>query len=91
MVLGISFDAVKKNKAFARKFDFPFLLLSDPERRIGFDYHAAADPEQAEADRITYLIDPEGTIARAYEKVDVKSHPEDILSDLEPTETEQTQ
>ena len=89
MILGISFDAVKKNKAFARKYDFPFPLISDPDRRIGFDYHAAADPEQAEADRITYLIDPEGTIVKAYEKVDVKSHPEEILSDLESTGAEQ--
>ena len=88
MILGISFDPVKKNKAFARKYDFPFQLVSDPDRRIGFDYHAAADPEQAEADRITYLIDPEGNIARAYETVDVKSHPDQILADLEPAEAE---
>jgi peroxiredoxin Q/BCP len=88
VILGISFDSVKKNKAFARKYDFPFMLLSDPDRRIGFEYHAAADPEQAEADRITYLIDPEGTIAQAYEKVDVKSHPDQILSDLGSIETE---
>jgi peroxiredoxin Q/BCP len=96
VILGISFDPVKKNKAFARKYDFPFQLLSDPDRRIGFEYHAAEDPEQAEADRITYLIDPEGTIARVYEKLDASLHPDEVLSDLEslgteeaPTETEQ--
>lgn len=88
MILGISFDPVKKNKAFARKYDFPFLLLSDPDRRIGFEYHAASDPEQDEADRITYLIDAEGTILRAYEKVDVKSHPDQILADLSTAGTE---
>ena len=88
MILGVSFDTVKENRNFARKFDFPFPLLSDPERRMGLDYHAAADPEQDWADRITYLIDPEGTIARVYETVDVKTHPDEVLADLEPTETE---
>ena len=88
MILGVSFDSVKENRNFARKFDFPFPLLSDPERRTGLDYHAATDPEQASADRITYLIDPEGIIARVYETIDVKSHPGEVLSDLEPTGTE---
>jgi peroxiredoxin Q/BCP len=83
VILGISFDPVKKNKAFARKYDFPFKLISDPDRRIGFDYHAAADPEQAEADRITYLIDPEGAIAATYEKFDARVHANEVLSDLE--------
>jgi peroxiredoxin Q/BCP len=73
---------VKENRAFAKKFDFPFLLLSDPERRIGLDYHAASDPDQAYADRITYVIGPDGHIARAYEKVDVKAHPKEVLTDL---------
>ncbi len=88
MILGVSFDSVKENRNFAKKFDFPFALLSDPDRRIGLDYHAAADPEQGSADRITYLIDPEGAIARVYDTVDVKSHPGEVLSDLEPTGTE---
>ena len=88
MILGVSFDSVKENRNFARKFDFPFPLLSDPERRVGLDYHAAADPEQASADRITYLIDPEGIIARVYKTIDVKSHPGEVLSDLESTGTE---
>ncbi len=82
MVLGVSFDTVKENRAFAEKYHFPFLLLSDPDREIGLAYHAAQDPDQASADRITYLIDPEGRIARAYAKVDVKSHPEEVLADL---------
>lgn len=88
MILGVSFDTVKENRKFASKFEFPFPLLSDPERRIGLDYHAAADPEQASADRITYLIDPEGTITRVYQTVDPKSHPGEVLTDLEPPATE---
>lgn len=82
MVLGISFDSVKENRAFAKKFDFPFLLLSDPDRRIALDYHAASDPDQATADRITYVVGPDGHIAQTYEKVDVKVHAAEVLTAL---------
>ncbi len=82
MVLGVSFDTVHDNKAFARKFNFPFPLLSDPERRIGMAYHAASDPDQAYADRITYVIGPDGVILQAYSKVDVNGHPAEVLAAL---------
>jgi peroxiredoxin Q/BCP len=82
VVLGVSFDSVHDNKAWARKNDFPFLLLSDTERRIAVDYHAASDPDQARADRITYVIGPDGKILQAYPKVDVKSHPAEVLKGL---------
>jgi peroxiredoxin Q/BCP len=81
-VLGVSFDTVEENKAFARKFRFPFLLLSDPERRIGLDYHAAGDPDQAYAERITYVIGPDGVITHAFDTVNVESHPRDVLEVL---------
>jgi peroxiredoxin len=32
--------------------------------------------------RITYLIDPQGRIARAYEVTDVRTHPDEVLADL---------
>ena len=37
-VLGISFDTVEENRAFAEKFDFPFRLLCDVERSVGMAY-----------------------------------------------------
>jgi peroxiredoxin Q/BCP len=82
VVLGVSFDSFRENRAFAKKFDFPFLLLSDPESRIALDYHAAVDPDQGYADRITYVIGPDGIILQAYEKVDVKTHAAEILAAL---------
>jgi len=78
----VSFDSVQENKAFARKYDFNFPLLSDPERRIGLDYHAASDPDQATADRITYVIGPDGIITHVYPKVDTKTHAAEILRAL---------
>ena len=69
-----------ENRHFAQKFDFPFQLLSDPDRRIGIDYHAASDPDQAYADRITYVIGPDGHITLVFEKVKVDTHPAEILA-----------
>lgn len=82
MILGVSFDTVEENRAFAKKCDFGFPLLSDPDRTLGLAYHAASDPDQAYADRITYLIAPDGTIAQAWGKVDVKTHPAEVLAAL---------
>ena len=39
-VLGISFDSVEENRAFAEKFDYPFRLLCDTERTVGMAYGA---------------------------------------------------
>jgi thioredoxin-dependent peroxiredoxin len=82
IVLGVSFDSVQENESFARKFNFPFQLLSDPERRMGLDYHAASDPDQGYADRITYVIGPDGRILQAFEKVNVETHAGDVLASL---------
>jgi peroxiredoxin Q/BCP len=80
--MGVSFDTVDENRAFAKKFGFPFLLLSDVDRRLGLAYRAASDPDQGYADRITYVIGPDGHIAQAFSKVDVKGHPAEILASL---------
>lgn len=81
----MSFDSVAENKAFAEKFHFPFRLLSDPDRKIGLRYHATAPGETKGAKRITYLIGPGGTIARAFEKVDAGIHPAEVLAAIDET------
>ncbi len=80
--MGASFDGVEANRAFAEKFSFPFLLLSDTDRSLGVAYGAADNPDAGYAKRISYLIDPEGNIARAYDQVSPKKHPGQILEDL---------
>ena len=86
VILGMSFDSVEENRAFAEKFSFPFLLLSDPDRSIGSAYHAAPDSDREGAKRVSYLIDPQGNIARAYAKVDVKIHADEVLKVLDKEE-----
>ncbi len=81
-VLGVSFDGLEDNKAFAEKFDFPYPLLCDTDRSIGMAYHAARSADEGYARRISYLIDESGVIQRAYEKVDPQTHLGQILGDL---------
>ncbi len=71
-----------ENKSFAEKFSFPYDLLSDPAREMGLDYHACQSPDDGYAKRISYLIDRNGMVARAYETVDPATHPAQVLEDL---------
>lgn len=81
-VLGISFDTVPDNAAFAQKFGFSFPLLSDTTRAIGLLYGAADAADAQYAKRISYLIGPEGSVRKAFPKVNAAAHPEEILSGL---------
>ena len=46
------------------------------------DYGACDDPSAQYARRITYVIDPDGRIAQAIEKVSPREHPEEILCSI---------
>src|SRR5262245_48916100 len=84
-ILGMSFDSVEANRAFAEKLQFPFKLLSDVDRKVGLAYGACETPSQATAKRISYLIDPEGKIVQSWgttSKLDTKAHAEEVLREI---------
>lgn len=84
-ILGISFDTPAENKAFRDEHDFPFALLSDPDRSIGAAYEVLRDPGDRFADysqRISYLISPDGVIVQNYEVSDPAGHAAEVLVDL---------
>jgi peroxiredoxin Q/BCP len=81
-VLGVSFDTVGANCAFAEKFHFNFPLLCDTERKLGIAYGAADDAQARTAKRISYLIGKDGKIKKAWEKVDAAAHPAQVLAEL---------
>jgi thioredoxin-dependent peroxiredoxin len=81
VVLGVSFDGVEANAAFAKKFDFPYKLLCDTDRKLGMAYGACADAKAGYASRISYLIDEQGKIKAAYPKVNPGEHPKQVLAD----------
>ncbi|MFI5332812.1 MAG: peroxiredoxin [Candidatus Babeliales bacterium] len=79
VVIGISYDSVESHKEFKATYHLPFILLSDPTRKVTKKYHAASVlfgyffPK-----RITYLIE-NGKICYVFKKIDVSTHGDDIL------------
>lgn len=69
-MLGISFDSVADNRAFAEKFGYDFPLLCDVDRTIGMAYGACKGPRDRFAARITYVIGPDGRVEQAIETQD---------------------
>lgn len=85
IVLGASFDTVEENRAFARAQRFPFALLSDVDRTVGGRFGVVRHPGHRYgeyADRISFLIDPDGIIRRTYDVADVIGHADQVLADL---------
>lgn len=81
-ILGVSVDAVADNAAFAKKFNFPFRLLCDTDRKIGMAYGACDSASAPRVNRISYLIDEQGKIERAYPQVNAREHAAQVLADL---------
>ena len=82
MILGISFDGVEDNRAFAEKFGYPFRLLSDPERKVGLAYRAAATAKDRYAKRFTYVIGADGKIEQAIDTQDPAGQASALLPTL---------
>lgn len=87
MILGASFDTPEDQKAFAEEHGFPFPLLCDTDQQVGELYGVRREPgdplyEFGVPKRISYLIDPEGVIRKAYEVEDIASHPDAVVADL---------
>lgn len=79
-VLGVSKDTPESHAKFKEKYSLPFTLLADTEKHMIVAYGASRGYMTA---RITYIIDPEGKIAKAYSKVTPADHAAEILSDVE--------
>ena len=82
-VFGVSFDSVEENRAFAEKFDFPYRLLCDTERRMGLAYGAADSADAGYAKRVSYVIGEDGNILLVYPKVKPDEHLAKVLADLD--------
>ena len=77
-ILGVSADSVESHKKFQEKYHLPFTLLADTKREIINTYGAGGFFK-----RISYLINPQGVIAKTYEKVNPTYHAREILHDLQ--------
>src|SRR5919108_5952812 len=87
-ILGVSVDDEKSHKSFARKYDLPFTLLVDTERRLVEAYGVWGEKSlygkrYMGTNRVTYLIDEAGKIAAVFPKVRPDKHPEELLAVLQ--------
>jgi len=83
-VVGVSLDDVDSQADFAAKYSLPFPLLSDAAQEVATRYGVLTSfGNMAVASRQTFLIDPDGRIARHYEDVDPAAHSAEVLADLE--------
>jgi peroxiredoxin Q/BCP len=81
-IVGISFDGVTENAAFARKHDFGFRLISDTNHEVALAYGACDSLKSRNPERVSYLIDADGVIERVFDKVDPRDHAAQVLADI---------
>jgi len=83
VVLGVSMDSPESHQAFCTKEGLTFKLLSDPEAKVSDAYGSVMDYKgQKMSARNTFIIDPEGKIAKVYAKVDPTEHSNEVLAVL---------
>lgn len=87
-VFGVSTDSVESHEKFANKFELPFTLLSDHEKKMVEDYGVWRLKKMAGREyfgilRMSFLIDPNGKIAKIYPKVKPAEHAAQVLADLQ--------
>lgn len=76
VVLGVSMDDEASHKAFTEKYGLPFKLVADPDGTVTRAYDVEGG---GYAKRVTYIIDGEGKIVQAIDKVNTASHAKDIM------------
>lgn len=81
VILGVSFDTPEDQKAFKDKFDFPYDLLADTDKKMSIAY-GAADPTSEKPKRISVLIDANGLIEKIFDPVVPAEHPDEVLAAL---------
>jgi peroxiredoxin Q/BCP len=83
-VVGISVDSVDSHREFSEKYKLPFVILADEQGATAEAYGVVRDWQLMKiASRQSFLVDPEGNIARHYAEVDPETHTQQVLADLE--------
>ena len=86
-MLGVSPDNVASHQKFKAKYSLPVTLLADEDHAIAEAYGVWVEKnifglKRMGIARTTFLIDPQGTVARVFEKVDPSGHGEDVAKAL---------
>jgi peroxiredoxin Q/BCP len=82
-VVGVSVDDSSSHAEFAKKYHLPFPLLADKSTETAARYGALRDMLFMKvAKRYTFLIDPQGNVAKVYLSVETSRHSKQIIDDL---------
>ena len=82
-VVGISVDDVESHKAFSDKYKLPFTILADEDGQTARSYGVLKDYKLIKlASRQSFLVDPDGKIAKHYDDVDPDEHTDEVLTDI---------
>jgi peroxiredoxin Q/BCP len=83
VILGVSVDSPDSHKQFCAKEGLTFKLLADPGGKVSAEYGSTMDYKgMTMAARNTFLINPEGKIAKVYTGVKPAEHSDEVLKDL---------
>jgi peroxiredoxin Q/BCP len=82
-IVGVSVDDTRSHQAFAKKYSVPFPLLADGKGEVAARYGSIRDLGLFRfAKRNTFLIDPQGRVARVYLSVSTSRNSQEIIDDL---------
>lgn len=83
VILGVSVDTAESHKEFCAKEGLSFKLLSDTDAKVSEQYGSVMEYNGAKLSaRNTFIIDPQGKVAKVFEKVKVGTHSEEVLAAL---------
>ena len=87
VILGVSIDSSERHQKFVEKYDLPFTLIADTDKKVVLKYGIWQEKKLYGKTymgivRTTFIIDKTGTIRKIFPKVKVKTHIEEVLSAL---------
>ena len=93
MVLGISADKPATQKKFQDKYDLPYTLLSDVDKKTCEAFGVIKEKNMygrkvMGIERSTFLVDPEGVIRQSWRAVKVPGHAQAVLDALKAAQTQ---
>jgi len=87
VVLGISADSSDKQKKFEDKYDLPYTLLADTDKKVANAFGVMKEKNMygkkvMGIERTTFIIGPDGRIVHVFPKVKAEGHAEEVLEYL---------
>ena len=91
VILGVSVDTAESHKSFCAKEGLAFKLLSDPEAKVSNTYGSVMEIEGGKLSaRNTFIINPEGKVAKVFMKVKPSGHSAEVLAALAELQKEKS-